>query len=106
MHGLAQVEMLDHGGQVVGVVVHVVAVAGLAGASVAPAVGRHDPVALAQEEQQLGVPVVGRQRPAVTEHDRLAAAPVLIEDLGAIRCGDRSHSGSSYLDGFPKAGPG
>jgi hypothetical protein len=59
VHGLVEVEVGDDGRQVVGVVVHVVAVAGLGRAAVAAPVGRHDPVALTQEEQQLGVPVVG-----------------------------------------------
>ena len=91
VHGVVEVEVRDYRGQVVGVVVHVVPVAGLGRAAVAPAVGGHDPVALTQEEQELGVPVVGRERPAVTEDDRLPRAPVLVEDLGAIRRGDRSH---------------
>jgi hypothetical protein len=57
--GVVQVEVLDQVGQVVGVVVKVVAVAGLRGAAVAaPVMGDH-PVAVVQEEKHLGVPVVG-----------------------------------------------
>src|SRR2546423_247899 len=78
--------------QVVGVVVHVVTVAGLGGASVPPAVMGDNPIALLQEEQQLGVPIVARKGPAMTEDDRLARAPILVEDLRAIRCGDRAHA--------------
>jgi hypothetical protein len=37
-----------------------------------------------QEEQHLVVPVVGAQRPTVVKDDRLAGAPVLVEDLGAV----------------------
>ena len=68
---VVQVEVRGQGGQVVGVVVHVVAVAGLGGAAVAAAVVRDDAVTVLQEEHHLGVPVVGRQRPAVAEDDRL-----------------------------------
>jgi len=59
MDGVPEIEMGSHGSQVVGVVIHVVTVAGLRGASVpAPVVG-DDAVAVLQEEQHLGVPVVG-----------------------------------------------
>ena len=82
--GVMQVEVLDQVGKVVGVVVHVVALADLRGAAVpAPVMGDH-PVAVMQEEEHLGVPVVGRQGPPVTEDDRLTGAPVLEEDLGSV----------------------
>lgn len=72
MHGVAQVEVFDDGGEIVGVVVHVVAVGDLLRPAVPPPVVRDHPVALTEEEHQLGVPVVRRQRPAVAEHDRLS----------------------------------
>src|SRR5436190_6988647 len=72
--------------------VHVVAVAGLRGAPVPTPVMGDDPVPVVQEEQHLGVPIVGRERPAVAENDRLARAPVLEEDLRAIGRGDRAHA--------------
>ena len=69
---VVEIEMFGQRGQVIGVVVHVVTIAGLRRAAVpTPVVGDH-PVAVAQEEQHLGVPVVSRKRPAVTEDDRLA----------------------------------
>ena len=82
--GILEIEMLRHRSQVVGVVVHVVTVAGLGRASVpAPVVG-DDAVAVLEEEQQLGVPIVARKRPAMAEDDRLSRAPILVEDLGAV----------------------
>ena len=106
VNGVVEIEMCGHRGQVVGVVVHVVAIAGLGGAAVpTPVVGDH-PVAVAEEEQHLGVPVVRRQRPAVTEHDRLARPPVLVEDLGAVGSGDRAHSHAPPVwTVMPKAAP-
>ena len=89
--GVVQIEVLDERGEVVGVVVHVVAVGGLGGAAVTAPVMGDDAVALLQEEQHLVVPVVGRQRPPMAEHDRLARAPVLVEDLRAVVGGDRGH---------------
>jgi len=69
-------------------VVHVVAVGHLH--TTAPVVCDHA-VAAPEEEHYLGIPVVGRERPAVAEDDRLAWALVLVEDLGAVRGGDRWH---------------
>ena len=92
MDRVVQVEVLDDRGEIVGVVVHVVVVGDLRGPAVAAAVVRDDPVTRWQEEQHLVVPVVGRQRPAVAEHDRLARAPVLEEDVNAVARGDGGHA--------------
>ena len=91
VHGVAQVEMLDHGRGVGGVGVHVVAVRGLGRAAVTATVVGDDAVAVQHEEHHLGVPVVGAERPSVVEHDRLTAAPVLVEDLRAVLGGDEGH---------------
>ena len=48
-----------------------------------------DAVALGKEEQHLIVPVIGRQRPTVTEHDGLSTAPIFVEDLHTAGCGER-----------------
>ena len=40
-----------------------------------------DAKTLAEKEQHLRVPIVRRQRPAMAEHDRLPASPILIIDL-------------------------
>jgi hypothetical protein len=44
----------------------------------------YDAIAVAKKEQHLRVPVVGRQRPTMTEHDSLTLAPVLVENLNAV----------------------
>src|SRR4029077_3139080 len=81
---ILQVEVSDHRREVVSVMVHVVAVASLRRAAVtAPVMGDYS-IALAQEEQHLRVPIIGGQRPAVTEHDGLTFAPILIENLNAV----------------------
>ncbi len=54
----------------------------------APVMG-YDAIAVLEEEQHLRVPIIGRQRPAVAEHDGLTFAPVLVEDLNAVFGGDR-----------------
>ena len=56
--GVAQVEMLDDGGDVGGVVVHVVAAADLARPPMAAPVMGDDAVALLDEVEQLRIPVV------------------------------------------------
>src|ERR1700759_4473476 len=92
MDGVMQVKLGRHRSQVVGVVVHVVTVAGLRGAPVSAPVMGDNPVAVMQEEQHLGVPVVGRERPAVAEDNRLSRAPVLVENLCAIARRDCTHA--------------
>src|SRR5690606_3123649 len=59
--------------------IHVVAVPGLAGASVAPAVVRDDAVALVGQKDHLRFPAVRAERPSVAEGDDRAVlgAPVL-----------------------------
>ena len=71
MNGVPQIEMLDHGGNIGGVVIHVVAVAHLRRAAMAAAVMGDDAVALAEEVEHLRVPIVADQRPAVVKDDRL-----------------------------------
>jgi hypothetical protein len=46
---------------------------------------------LAGKKQHLGVPVVGRKRPAMAEDDGPAGTPILVEDLDAILRGDAGH---------------
>src|SRR6266478_6399085 len=70
--------------QVVGIVIHVMAVVGLAGAAVAATVMGDDAIAVMEEEQHLRVPVIGRQRPTMAEHDGLTGAPVLVVDIDAV----------------------
>ena len=65
MDGVLQIEMRGQSREVVGIVIHVVAVAGLAGPAMAAAVMGDDAIAVIEEEQHLRVPVVGRQRPAM-----------------------------------------
>ena len=91
MHRVLEIEMCGQRREVVGVVIHVVAVAGLGGAAMAAPVVGDDAIAVLEEEQHLRVPIIGRQRPAVAEHDGLTLAPVLVEDLDAVLGGDRAH---------------
>ncbi len=94
MHRALQVEMPGQRDHVGGIGLHVVAAIGLAAAAVTAAVMGDDAVALVLEEQHLGIPVVGRQRPAVMEDDGFSAAPVLVENLGVVGRGDEGHAKS------------
>jgi hypothetical protein len=79
VNGGLQIEMRRQSREVVGIVIHVVAIADLGGAAAAAAVMGNDATALIEEKQHLRVPVIGRQRPAMAEHDRLSIAPILVE---------------------------
>ena len=97
MHGVSQVEMLDHGGNIGGVVIHVVTVAHLRRAAMAAPVVSDNAVALIKEVEHLRIPVVGAQRPPMVEHDRLSAlwAPILVD---RFPCRKRTRPGISNLD--------
>ncbi len=91
VNGVLQIEMRRQSRKVVRIVIHVMAVARLGGSAVAAAVMGYDAIAVIEEEQHLRVPVIGRQRPTMAEHDGLTFAPVLVEDLNAIFCCNRAH---------------
>ena len=78
VHRALQIKMRGQSRKVIGVMIHVMAASGLGGAAMAAAVMRNDAITAIQKEQHLRVPVVGRQRPAVTEDDGLSFAPVFI----------------------------
>ncbi len=59
MNGALEIEMRGQGREVVGIMIHVMAIAGLAGAAVAATVMGDDAKTVVQEEQHLRVPVVG-----------------------------------------------
>jgi len=62
----------------------------------APVVG-YDAIAVLEEEQHLRVPIIGRQRPAVRENNRLTSSPILVVDLRSVfRC-DRAHKILSFF---------
>src|SRR5437762_2701566 len=84
--GITQIEMRDDRGGVRGVVVHVVTIADLARPAMAAPVMRNDAIALLQEVEHLGVPVVGAKRPAMMEDDglRVPGTPVLVVDRRTI----------------------
>jgi len=78
-------------GDIGGIGIHVVANERLGGTAVAAPVVGDDPVSLRQEEHHLVVPVVGAERPAVVEDDRLAGAPILVVNFGAVFGFDGRH---------------
>src|SRR5215207_9855067 len=89
LDGVPEIQVVGQRRHVVGVVVHVVTVAGLRGAAVSAAVVRDDAIAVLEKEQHLGVPVIRRERPAMAEDDRFALTPVLVEDLCPVARRDR-----------------
>ena len=62
----------------------------------AATVVRNDAETPIDEEQELRIPVIGRERPAMRKHDRLTAAPVLVVDRDTIFGGNCIAHGS-YL---------
>src|SRR3546814_767398 len=89
--------------KVVGVVIHVVSAAGLTRAAVAAPVMGDDAETAMEEEQHLRVPIIGRKRPAMAEHDGLTRTPVLVENLGAVLGCDRRHTPDPFRHRKPNA---
>src|SRR5213592_2988221 len=78
---ILEVEMIGHGLQIVGIVVHVVSAAGLSRATMSTPISCNDAETFAEEKKHLRIPVIGRQWPAVAEDDRLSLTPVFIIDV-------------------------
>src|SRR5438045_9319871 len=81
VYRICQVEMFGHGLQIVVIMVHVVSAAGLSRATMSTPISCNDAETFAEEKKHLRVPIIRRERPAVAEHNRLPAAPVLIIDV-------------------------
>src|SRR5438132_7863271 len=81
VHGVFQIKMHGQRCKIVGIVIHVVAVARLGGPAVAASIMGYDAIAVIEEEQHLRIPVIGRQRPTMTKDNRLSFAPVLVIDV-------------------------
>src|SRR5437016_11285147 len=81
VHGVVQIKMRGQSRKVIGIVIHVMAVARLGGPAVASSVMGDGPIAVFEEKQHLRVPVIGRQRPTMAEDDGLSFAPVFIKDV-------------------------
>src|SRR3989449_3785887 len=82
--------------------IHVMAATGLGGASMAAPVVGDDAIAVLEEEQHLRVPIIGRQRPPMAEHDGLTLSPVLVEDLNAVSGRDGRHGIVSLRDSLAR----
>src|SRR5439155_10915668 len=96
MYRILQVEMRGHRCEIVGIVVHVVPVAGLRRPAVTAPVMRDDTVAASHEEHHLRIPVICREWPAMAENDGLPLSPILVEDLNAVLRLDFAHGVLSF----------
>jgi len=80
MNRVFQDEYFDEFRKVGGIGVHVVAIPGLTGSSVAAAIMGYAAESACGQEQHLVFPGVRAQRPAMTEDHGLPATPVLVID--------------------------
>ncbi|MNP71766.1 hypothetical protein D3C76_1682000 [compost metagenome] len=83
--------MFDQLGEVVGVVIHVVAIPRLARAPVTAAIMGDGAKAVVGKVQHLRFPTVGAQWPTVAEHHWLPVAPVLVIQGVAFASRESSH---------------
>src|SRR2546430_17199240 len=83
-------------GEIIGVVIHIVSVAGLARSSVTSPIMGDDAIAMIQEKHHLGIPLIRTQWPAMTENNRLSVSPILVIDLCSVFCCDCRHKTSPF----------
>src|SRR6516165_5004984 len=81
---ILQVEMIGDRLQIVGIMIHIMSVAGLSRATMSAPIGRNDAIAFAEEEKHIRVPIVRRQRPTMAEDNRLTAAPILVINVDVL----------------------
>jgi hypothetical protein len=98
MDCIPEIQVVSHRRGVSGIVGHVMSIADLAGATMAASVVSDNPVAFAEEEQHLVIPIVGRERPPMMKDDRLRVlgTPILVENFDAVFGGDESHGDAPF----------
>src|SRR5580700_11353534 len=104
MDGIFQIEMRRDSRQVIGIMVHIVALGALRRAAVPTPVMRNHPIATMQEEQHLVIPVVRAKRPTMTENYRLSFSPVLVINLDSIFSRNSGHETFSSPTTLPHRG--
>src|SRR5690606_37306616 len=104
MHCTFQHQLGHQRRHVCGISVHVVTRICLSGAAMTPPIMCKQPIALRQEEQQLVVPLIGGQRPAMMKDQwlRIARAPVLVKDLSTVIGGNKVHRIGSLVSSWEK----
>ena len=85
MHRILQIQRLGQFRKIVGEGVKVVALPRLAGSTMPTPVCRDNPVSVRCEEEHLVFKRVRRQRPAMTEDNRAACAPILEVNPRSVR---------------------
>ena len=96
MDRVLEIEVCGQRGEVIRVMIHIVAIGPLARTSMPAPIMRDDAIAMVQEKHHLRVPVIRSERPAVRKHNRLSFTPVLVENLCAVLRRDRAHGLSSF----------
>src|ERR1700736_7005545 len=89
---IVQVELFDQLGEIIGILVHAVAVPRLIRLAVATTVVGNHAISVLAEEQRLRVPGVAGERPSMGKQDRLSLSPVLVGNLGSVFGRDGGHA--------------
>src|SRR5450759_3038884 len=92
----SQVQPFKQFRQVVSVGIHVVASPRLAGPAMSATIMSNASIAVGGQEDHLRLPGVRVERPAMTEDDGLARAPVLVVDLCAVTGCNRAHANALF----------
>src|SRR5262249_51364450 len=95
MDHLLEFEVLHKLRQIIGIGVHIIAVPGLAGATMTSSVMCDAAISARGQEEHLILEGIGAERPAVAEHHWLPVTPIIVVNLRAVLGLDRTHDYSS-----------
>jgi hypothetical protein len=93
-----QVEMRQQFCQIVGIMIHIVAIPRLTGAAMSAPIVRDAAETTLRKEKHLVFESVRAERPTMTKYDGPTGAPILVVNLGAISGGESAHV-RSYTQG-------
>ncbi len=79
-----QIKRFDELCEIVGESIHIVAEPGLTGTTMPATIMRDAAIAVRREKEHLVLERIRRERPTVTENNRLARAPVVVKNLRPV----------------------
>src|SRR5258708_5471259 len=88
---VSQVETRQQFRQIVGIMIHIIAVPGLTGAAMAAPIMRDAAETTFGEKKHLVFESVRAERPTMAKYDGPTGPPILVVNLGAISSGEAAH---------------
>src|SRR5262245_5331648 len=91
MDRILEIQPINQFSEIVGIGIEIVPLPRLTGPAVPATIMGYAAITAGGQKEHLVLKSICAQRPSMAEHDRLASAPVVEVDVGAIFRGDRAH---------------